>query len=202
MKQATLSTRTSTSRSLVLVDEFGKGTNGDDGSGLLAALLDHFLSLNQDCPRLLVATHFHEIIEGCYLSRHEGFCLAHMDVRVDWDAAQTDDQVTYLFTLAPGHSTSSFGGRCAALNGVPSAVVERAEGIARLLAQNEDLGELCTRLSRAEEEELEKAEIVARLFLSESFEGDEAGQDNDGQEGHRSMKQLLDDMLSTGERSS
>ncbi|KAI8690568.1 DNA-MISMATCH-REPAIR-2 domain-containing protein [Fusarium sp. Ph1] len=200
MKQAALSTRTSTSRSLVLVDEFGKGTNGDDGSGLLAALLDHFLLLNQDCPRLLVATHFHEIFEGGYLSRHEGgFRLAHMDVRVDWDAAQTEDQVTYLFTLAFGHSTSSFGGRCAALNGVPSAVVERAESIAQLLARNEDLGELCTRLSRAEEEQLEKAETAARLFLSESFERDEAGQDNNGQEGRRSMKQLLYDMLSMGE---
>lgn len=198
MKQAALSMRTSTSRSLVLVDEFGKGTNGDDGTGLLAALLHHFLSLNQDCPRLLVATHFHEIFEGGYLSHHEGFRLAHMDVRVDWGAAQTENQVTYLFTLALGHSTSSFGGRCAALNGVPSAVVERAEGIARHLAQNRDLGEVCTRLSRAEEEQLEKAERAARLFVDESFERDEAGQDNNRQEGGRSMKQLLDGMLSMG----
>ncbi|KAJ4320596.1 hypothetical protein N0V84_005778 [Fusarium piperis] len=196
MKQAALATRTSTPRSLVLVDEFGKGTNGDDGSGLLAALLDHFLSLNQDCPRLLVATHFHEIFEGGYLSHHEGFHLAHMDVRVDSDAAQTEDQVTYLFTLALGHSTSSFGARCAALNGVPSAVVERAEGVAQFLAQNEDIGEVCARLSRAEEEELEKADMTARLFVEASFERDEAGQDNDGQEGRRSMKQMLDDMLS------
>ncbi|KAM0437402.1 hypothetical protein ACHAPT_001764 [Fusarium lateritium] len=195
MKQAALSTRTSTSRSLVLVDEFGKGTNGDDGSGLLAALLDHFLSLKQDCPRLLVATHFHEIFERGYLSHHEGFSLTHMDVRVDWDAAQSEDQVTYLFTLAPGHSTSSFGGRCAALNGVPSAVVERAEGIAQLIAQNEDLQAVCNRLSRAEEEQLEKAEMAARLFLNESLEREESGQDS-GQEDRRSMKQLLDDVLS------
>ncbi|KPM44866.1 hypothetical protein AK830_g1688 [Neonectria ditissima] len=152
LKQAALSTRCSTSKSLILVDEFGKGTNANDGSGLLAALLDHFLTMGQNSPRLLVATHYHEIFE------------------VDWNASQTEDQVTYLFSLAFGHSTSSFGGKCAALNGVPSTVVERAEAIALLLAQNEDLGALCTRLSAEEEKQLNEAERTARRFLSEEFE--------------------------------
>ncbi|KPA36038.1 dna mismatch repair protein msh5, partial [Fusarium langsethiae] len=64
VKQAALSMKTSSPRSLVLVDEFGKGTNGDDGAALLAALLDHYLSLGSDCPRLLAATHFHEVFEN------------------------------------------------------------------------------------------------------------------------------------------
>ncbi|KAF4976941.1 hypothetical protein FZEAL_6476 [Fusarium zealandicum] len=198
MKQAALSMRTSTSRSLVLVDEFGKGTNGDDGSGLLAALLGHFLSLNLEGPRLLVATHFHEVFEGGYLAHHIGLLLAHMDVRVDWEAPQTENQVTYLFSLAEGHSTSSFGGRCAALNGVPSAIVERAEGIALLLAQNEDLGTVCTRLSPAEEKRLERAEITARLFLGQAFdEQGGVGQNSDGKDAGSSLKGLLEDMLSS-----
>ncbi|KAH6895100.1 muts domain V-domain-containing protein [Thelonectria olida] len=194
MKQAALSTRCSTSKSLILVDEFGKGTNADDGSGLLAALLDHFLSLGRDSPRMLVATHYHEIFEGGYLNHHEGLQLAHLDVRVDWNAAQVEDQVTYLFSLAYGHSTSSFGGKCAALNGVPRAVVERAEAISLLLAQNEDLEAVCTRLSPAEEKQLNEAEATARKFLSEAF-GDDDG--NVGKQGVGSMKSLLEELLSS-----
>jgi DNA mismatch repair protein MSH5 len=169
MKQAALSTKSSTPRSLVLIDEFGKGTNGDDGAGLLTALLDQYLSLGSDCPRLLAATHFHEIFEGMYLEHHSGLRIAHMNVRLDWEAPLIDEQVTYLFSLEYGHSTSSFGGRCAALNGVPSVVVERAENISRLLARNEDLSAVCARLSLTEEARLEKAEMTARLFLGQTF---------------------------------
>ncbi|KAM0339469.1 hypothetical protein ACHAPU_010916 [Fusarium lateritium] len=169
MKQAALSTKSSTPRSLVLIDEFGKGTNGDDGAGLLAALLDQYLSLGRDCPRLLAATHFHEIFEGMYLEHHDGLCIAHMNVRLDWETSLSDEQVTYLFSLEYGHSASSFGGRCAALNGVPSAVVERAENISQLLARNEDLSAVCARLTQAEEERLENAEMTARLFLGQTF---------------------------------
>ncbi|KAK7418315.1 hypothetical protein QQZ08_011302 [Neonectria magnoliae] len=190
LKQAALSARCSTPKSLILVDEFGKGTNADDGSGLLAALLEHFLAMGQNSPRLLVATHYHEIFEGGYLREHKGLCLAHLDVRVNWSASQTEDQVTYLFSLAFGHNTSSFGGKCAALNGVPSTVVERAEAIALLLAQNEDLGAVCTRLLPEEEKRLNKAETTARRFLSEVFEGELA------REGPRSVKSALEDLLS------
>lgn len=186
MKQAALSTRCATSRSLILVDEFGKGTNADDASGLLAALLDHFLSLERNSPRMLVATHCHEIFEGGYLQHHEGLRLAHLDVRVDWDAAQAEDQVTYLFSLAYGHNTSSFGGKCAALNGVPSEVVERAEALSSLLARNEDLKAVCTRLSPDEERQLKEAEDTARKFVRVNFK--------DGQ-GIDSLRSLLEELL-------
>jgi DNA mismatch repair protein MSH5 len=196
MKQAALSTKSSTPRSLVLIDEFGKGTNGDDGAGLLAALLDYYLSLGPKCPRLLAATHFHEVFECGYLENHNGLRIAHMNVRMDWDASLVDDQVTFLFNLEYGHSTSSFGGRCAALNGVPSAVVERAENISKLLARNEDLSAVCARLSREEEEQLGKAEMTARLFLSETF-GDQDEADSSEEEHTRgSIIEILEDILS------
>ncbi|KAF5608343.1 DNA mismatch repair MSH5 [Fusarium pseudoanthophilum] len=196
MKQAALSMKSSTPRSLVLVDEFGKGTNGDDGAGLLAALLDYYLSLGPECPRLLAATHFHEVFECGYLETHNGLRIAHMNVRMDWNASVVDDQVTFLFNLEYGHSTSSFGGRCAALNGVPSAVVERAENISKLLARNEDLSAVCARLSQAEEAQLGKAEMTARLFLSETF-GDQDEANLNGEEHTRgSIIEVLEDILS------
>ena len=169
LRQAAQAIRYATARSLVLVDEFGKGTNVDDGAGLLAALLDHFLCLGEGMPRLLLATHFHELFEGGYLVEHEALRLSHMDVRTDWDARQVDDQITYLFKLRDGPCFSSFGAKCAALNGVPSAVVDRAEAIGLLLSRNEDLSAACARLSLDEERRLEVAEAVARRFLQDDY---------------------------------
>ncbi|KAF4490221.1 DNA mismatch repair MSH5 [Fusarium agapanthi] len=196
MKQTALSMKSSTPRSLVLVDEFGKGTNGDDGAGLLAALLDYYLSLGPECPRLLAATHFHEVFECGYLENHNGLRIAHMNVRMDWNASLVDDQVTFLFNLEYGHSTSSFGGRCAALNGVPSAVVERAENISKLLARNEDLSAVCARLSQAEEVQLGKAEMTARLFLSETFGDQDEANLNREEHTRGSIIEVLEDILS------
>ncbi|RKL29383.1 hypothetical protein BFJ72_g12011 [Fusarium proliferatum] len=196
MKQAALSMKSSTPKSLILVDEFGKGTNGDDGAGLLSALLDYYLSLGPECPRLLAATHFHEVFECGYLENHNGLRIAHMNVRMDWNASLVDDQVTFLFNLEYGHSTSSFGGRCAALNGVPSAVVERAENISKLLARNEDLSAVCARLSRSEEVQLGKAEMTARLFLSETFGDQDEANLNAEEHTRGSIIEVLEDILS------
>ncbi|RGP63824.1 DNA mismatch repair msh5 [Fusarium longipes] len=197
MKQAALSIRSSTPKSLVLVDEFGKGTNGDDGAGLLAALLDHYLSLGSNCPRLLAATHFHEVFENRYLEHHNCLKIAHMNVRLDWEASLMDDQVTYLFNLEYGHNTSSYGVRCAALNGVPGPVVDRAENVSQLLSRNEDLSAVCVRLSTLDEERLEKAELTARLFLGQSFEGGGRQESEKDREGTRdSVKDILEAILS------
>ncbi|KAI5865014.1 muts domain V-domain-containing protein [Durotheca rogersii] len=165
LRQVSFAMNFATHRSLVLIDEFGKGTNSMDGAGLVAAVLDHFTSLGPERPKVLAATHFHEIFEGGFLAESPELAFGHMDVRVNFDAPTTEDQVTYLFQLAPGRSISSFGSRCAAMNGVNQAVVERAESIMLMLARNEDLEVVCSRLSGAETRRLEEAEAAARLFL-------------------------------------
>ncbi|KAK5987708.1 DNA mismatch repair protein MSH5 [Cladobotryum mycophilum] len=169
LKQIAQAMRYATARTLVVIDEFGKGTNADDGAGLFAAVLNHFQSEESSKPRLLLATHFHEVFDGPYLDRNQDLSLCHMKVETDWEAAQDEDQVTYLFELAEGHITSSFGVQCAALNGVSRAVVDRAEAIALLLSRNEDIGSSSAKLSELEEQHLETAETVARRFLQMMF---------------------------------
>lgn len=171
LKQAAFSINFATRRSLILIDEFGKGTNAMDGAGLLSALLEHFLNLGEDAPRVLAATHFHEIFENKLLSNTPKLSFAHMDVRVDLETDSVDDQVTFLFRLVPGRSASSFGSRCAAMNGVESAVVERSEALVLLLARGEDLRAACARLSGRETKRLEEAEEVARGFLEMDING-------------------------------
>lgn len=165
LKQAAFSVNFATRRSLILVDEFGKGTNAMDGAGLVTALLSHFANLGDDAPKVLAATHFHEIFENGFLQNNPRLAFAHMDVHIDLETDDVDDQVTYLFRLRPGRSTSSFGSRCAAMNGVDAAVVERAEALILLQAHGEDLRAACARLSETETARLEEAEDDARGFL-------------------------------------
>lgn len=193
LKQVAQTMRCSTPQSLVLIDEFGKGTNPDDGAGLLAAMLDHFLAQGPWAPKLLIATHFHEVFEGRYLGQHSGLALAQMDIRTCWDANQPEDQVIYLFRLTQGYNTSSFGGRCAALNGVPNAIVEHAGAISRLLIRNEDLASALERPSQEEVQRLAIAENVARQFLQADFRGDANAH---GKESHPNIRSALLAILS------
>jgi DNA mismatch repair protein MSH5 len=58
-----LALQRSSSRSLLVIDEFGKGTSELDGLALLAASLNHLLLRRQECPLVLVSTHFHSVTD-------------------------------------------------------------------------------------------------------------------------------------------
>ncbi|KAK2001745.1 muts domain V [Colletotrichum falcatum] len=165
LRQVSFLLKCTTRRTLIAIDEFGKGTAADDGSGLMAALIDHFTTLDSQTPKILITTHCHDIFEGGYLECRPGMFLAHMNVCLDLEAEDMEDQVVFLYQLVPGRSMSSFGSRCAALNGVDAAVVERAEAITLLLARNGDLGAAYAKLDVQYEARLEEAENVARGFL-------------------------------------
>ncbi|UKZ73453.1 hypothetical protein TrVFT333_001100 [Trichoderma virens FT-333] len=139
LKQVSHAMKYSTSRSLVILDEFGNGTTADDGAGMFTAMLDYFLSSAEQSPKVLAATHFSEVFANGYLERYDQLALAHMDVRIDLDAVDAEDKVTYLFKLVEGYSSTSLGSQCALISGVPEEVTNRAEAIGKLLSQNEDL---------------------------------------------------------------
>ena len=75
--------RHSTRRSLCLVDEFGKGTNAQDGISFLYACLRHFLDRGRECPRLLACTHYTELLELPELVDRPGLSLWTMQASVD-----------------------------------------------------------------------------------------------------------------------
>ncbi|GKT39949.1 DNA mismatch repair protein MSH5 [Colletotrichum spaethianum] len=169
LKQVAFLLKYATRRTLIAIDEFGKGTAADDECGLMTALIDHFAILGSQTPKILMTTHCHEIFEGGQLESRPEIFLTHMNVRLDLETEHMEDQVVFLYQLVPGRSMSSFGSRCAALNGVDAAVVERAEAIMLLLSRNEDLGAACAKLDFQDEARLEEAEKVARGFLQLSL---------------------------------
>lgn len=165
LQQVALATSLATRRSLVVIDEFGKGTNSCDGAGLACGVLEYFLSLGTERPKVLAATHFHEIFQNGFLSDTKWLSFGHMEVRVDKEADLAEDQLTYLYNFVAGKSLSSFGTVCAALNGIDPAIVLRADELILLSARGEDLVAACSRISEEEANDLAAAEKLARSFL-------------------------------------
>ncbi|XP_021941355.1 mutS protein homolog 5-like, partial [Zootermopsis nevadensis] len=92
LKQMTQSLYCSTPSSLIIVDEFGKGTTEIDGLALLSSCLDHFLSRGVKCPHVLASTHFHDVVNLVRNSRY--LKLQTMEYIADHDG-----QIINLFKL-------------------------------------------------------------------------------------------------------
>jgi DNA mismatch repair protein MSH5 len=73
-----------------------------DGIGLACGILEYLVSL-ETAPKIIAATHFHEIFENNFLALQPRLQLGHMEVQVDQEVQQVEDQVTYLYKYVPCH---------------------------------------------------------------------------------------------------
>ncbi|KAI5805773.1 muts domain V-domain-containing protein [Geopyxis carbonaria] len=194
LEQISLSLRLATHRSLVIIDEFGKGTDSADGAGLACATFEALLARGSARPKVLAATHFHEILEPplSFLPPQEGLAFFNMRITLD-RRARAEDMVTYLYTLHRGRSDASFGTVCAALNGIDEEVVARAEELIALMNRGEDLVAACARLGEGERRELAMAEEAVRRFVAGRW-GECEDMEEDG-EGAGSVREKLRDVL-------
>ena len=70
-----------------------------DGAGLACGVFEHFLSLGDGRPKVLGATHFHEVFESGFLQPRPTLAFGRMEVRIDKDAEEVEHQITYLYKL-------------------------------------------------------------------------------------------------------
>ena len=125
--QLSLALKHATASSLVLLDEFGKGTRAADGVALLGATIE-FLCRWKDGPKALVATHFTEIFRLGLVSETEPqLQVSHLRVLPQSDA--TASTIAYLYQLVPGCAEKSFGLECARKAGLDADVLQRAAEI-------------------------------------------------------------------------
>ncbi|KAH9290878.1 hypothetical protein KI387_034995, partial [Taxus chinensis] len=128
--------RHGTSRSLCLIDEFGKGTLTTDGIGLLCATLKHFAA-NKNPPKVLVCTHLTEVCSETHLLKTGSFSFYTMSIlKPDNNIKQGMDDIIFLYRLVPGCALSSYGLHCAQLAGVPGEILERAAYILNVTKDN------------------------------------------------------------------
>ncbi len=119
-----------TPRSLVILDEIGRGTSTYDGLAIARAIVE-YLHNNKRCgARTLFATHYHELVE-----------VAHLLPRVRcMNVAVTEEggKVVFLRKIIPGGADRSYGVHVAQLAGIPRPVIHRAEEILEELERKGD----------------------------------------------------------------
>ena len=133
--------RHATARSLVLLDEIGRGTATFDGLSIAWAVAEHIARAEQG-PKTVFATHYHELVDLAADIPSVG--NLHVSAR-EWR-----DTVVFLRKIEPGGSDRSFGIQVARLAGLPAAVVARAQEILRNLESTEFDREGRPRLAHSE----------------------------------------------------
>jgi DNA mismatch repair protein MutS len=134
MAEAANILRRSTRRSLLLIDEVGRGTGTVDGLSIAQAICEYLLGLDAQSPMVLFATHFHEL---CALGEHWPL-VANYHITAVENTARGGAPV-FSHRVQPGSSSRSFGIEVARMAGLPPAVVERAQEIADALCGQPDL---------------------------------------------------------------
>ncbi len=123
------------SRSLILLDEIGRGTSTYDGISIAWSIAEH-LHNSPHQPKTLFATHYHELNElEEKLPRVKNYHITNKEV---------GNKIIFLRKLAPGGSTHSFGIHVAKLAGMPPSLIDRANDILKQLEERGQKSEVGT----------------------------------------------------------
>jgi DNA mismatch repair protein MutS len=118
-----------TTKSLVVLDEIGRGTATFDGLSIAWAVAEHLATNSRARPKTLFATHYHELTD--LADATPGVVNFHVAVR-EWK-----DDIVFLRKIVPGRSDRSYGIQVARLAGLPGSVIARAREILQALERDE-----------------------------------------------------------------
>jgi len=123
-----------TERSLIILDEIGRGTSTYDGLSIAWAVVEHLHADPENGPRTLFATHYQELTQlEKHLPRLRNYSVA---------VKEWNDDIVFLRRVVPGPAERSFGIQVARLAGLPPTVIERARAILAKLEGDETSVEL------------------------------------------------------------
>jgi DNA mismatch repair protein MutS len=118
-------TEKATKRSLIIIDELGRGTSSSEGMAIAQAVIE-YVHDHIGC-KALVSTHFHELAHlESSLTGLSNFCMA---------VQESGDKVHFLRKLIPGAADTSYGIYCARLAGLPENIIDRAYNLLQSLEQ-------------------------------------------------------------------
>ncbi len=121
--------RNATSKSLLVLDEIGRGTSTFDGLSIAWAVIEHISNKKILGAKTLFATHYHELteLEG-KMNNVNNYCIA---------VKEKGDDIVFLRKIIKGGADRSYGIQVAKLAGVPDMVIDRAKEIAEQLSDND-----------------------------------------------------------------
>ena len=115
-------------RSLLLIDEFGKGTYALDGCALLSSIIVNLDDrLSNRCPRAFISTHFHEmfttkIVQETKIVKFQQIKIIKEQISSAKNSSDKLEELVFLYQLAPGLCLHSYGLYCASKFNVPEKV--------------------------------------------------------------------------------
>lgn len=119
-----------TPKSLVILDEIGRGTSTYDGLSIAWSVAEFLHGNGSRGPRTLFATHYHELTRiADELPRVKNYCVA---------VKEWNDEIIFVRTVVPGAADRSYGIHVARLAGLPDAVIRRAKEILADLERSND----------------------------------------------------------------
>ncbi|HJB90189.1 MAG TPA: DNA mismatch repair protein MutS [Candidatus Eisenbergiella merdigallinarum] len=121
--------RNATSKSLLVLDEIGRGTSTFDGLAIAWAVIEHISNRKLLGAKTLFATHYHELteLEG-KIGNVNNYCIA---------VKEKGDDIVFLRKIVKGGADKSYGIQVARLAGVPDMVIDRAKEIVEQLSDND-----------------------------------------------------------------
>jgi DNA mismatch repair protein MutS len=120
-----------TSKSLIILDEIGRGTSTYDGLSIAQAVAEYIHNHPRLGAKTLFATHYHELVElANFLPRVRNYSIA---------VSEEGGKVVFLRKIIPGGADKSYGIHVAQLAGLPKAVVHRAEEVMSELEKDGNL---------------------------------------------------------------
>ena len=143
-----------TSKSLIILDEVGRGTSTFDGMSIARAVVEYIDKKIK--AKTLFATHYHELTDLAEKSaRIENFCVA---------VKERGSEIIFLRRIKPGGADKSYGIQVAKLAGLPKSVMKRAEEILIDLESNAPIKSAVTKIPAQVED------VTQDLFLSQTVD--------------------------------
>jgi DNA mismatch repair protein MutS len=144
--------KNATSKSLIILDEVGRGTSTFDGLSIAWAICEYIANQDLLGAKTLFATHYHELTE---LENHNG--IINLCIR----AVEKENGVIFLRKIEEGIVDKSYGIEVARLAGIPKNIIARATQILQLLEKQEHI-------SKSKIENIKNTDITLSTYISES----------------------------------
>lgn len=156
-------------RSLVLIDEYGVGTDVISGQALLGAIVKRYSNFSK-CPRMIISTHFNDLfLKNGPLTNLNGVHYLTTKVIVTSQSDTSDnsiDDITFLYKIVEGICEESLGIHCASLCGIDESIILKAQAIQKKFVNGDDIRECLGNWSKDHEKLFEQSQMILKHFIA------------------------------------